>query len=131
MTYRDRQRLADIQAAIDAIRAHLQRGDLSDGLVFDAVRIRLLEIGEAVKALPAELLASHPSIPWRQIAGMRDHLAHRYFDTAHAVLQVTVDYDLPELERAVAALVEALPVEDQPGEDPQMEKAPANSPPQT
>jgi hypothetical protein len=35
---------------------HLQRGDLSDGLVFDAVRIRLLEIGEAVKALPAEML---------------------------------------------------------------------------
>jgi len=26
--------------------SHLQRGDLSDGLVFDAVRIRLLEIGE-------------------------------------------------------------------------------------
>jgi uncharacterized protein with HEPN domain len=130
VTYRDRQRLADIQAAIDAIRAHLQRGDLSDGLVFDAVRIRLLEIGEAVKALPAELLASQPSIPWRQIAGMRDHLAHRYFDTAHAVLQATVDDDLPELERAVAALVEALPAEDQPGEDPQMEKPPANSPPQ-
>ena len=44
------------KAAIDAIRSHLQRGDLSDGLVFDAVRIRLLEIGEAVKALPYELL---------------------------------------------------------------------------
>ena len=44
MTYRDRQRLADIQAAIDAIRSHLRRGYLSDGLVFDAVRIRLLEI---------------------------------------------------------------------------------------
>ena len=41
MTYRERQRLADIQAAIDAIRSDLQRGDLSDGLVFDAVRIRL------------------------------------------------------------------------------------------
>ena len=49
MSYRERQRLADIQAAIDAIRSHLQRGDLSDGLIFDAVRIRLLEIGEAVK----------------------------------------------------------------------------------
>jgi hypothetical protein len=46
VTYRERQRLADIQAAIDAIRSHLQRGDLSDGLVFDAVRIRLLEIGD-------------------------------------------------------------------------------------
>src|SRR5450631_4141102 len=56
MSYRERQRLADIQAAIDAIRSHLQRGDLSDGLVFDAVRIRLLEIGEAVKALPDDLL---------------------------------------------------------------------------
>jgi len=81
VTYRERQRLADIQAAIDAIGSHLQRGDLSDALVFDAVRIRLLEIGEAVKALPAEMLNSQPSIPWSQIARMRDHLAHRYFDS--------------------------------------------------
>jgi uncharacterized protein with HEPN domain len=65
MSYRERQRLADIQAAIDAIRSHLQRGDLSDGLIFDAVRIRLLEIGEAVKALPDDLLATQPSIPGR------------------------------------------------------------------
>lgn len=108
MTSRDRQRLADIQAAIDAIRSHLQRGDLSDGLIFDAVRIRLLEIGEAVKALPSELLDSQPGIPWRQVARMRDHLAHRYFDTAHAILQATVDDDLPDLERAVRALVEQL-----------------------
>ena len=54
MSYRDRQRLADIQAAIDAIRSHLQRGTLADGLVFDAVRIRLLEIGEAVKVHEAQ-----------------------------------------------------------------------------
>jgi uncharacterized protein with HEPN domain len=60
VTYRDRPRLADMQAAIDAIRSHLQRGDLSDGLIFDAVRIRLLEIGEAVKALPDDLLATQP-----------------------------------------------------------------------
>jgi uncharacterized protein with HEPN domain len=92
MSYRERQRLADIQAAIDAIRSHLQRGDLADGLIFDAVRIRLLEIGEAVKALPDDLLATQPSIPWRQITRMRDHLAHRYFDTAHAILQATVGF---------------------------------------
>ena len=104
MTYRERQRLADIQAAIEAIHSHLQRGDMSEGLVFDAVRIRLLEIGEAVKALPAELLSSQPTIPWTQIAGMRDHLAHRYFDTDRAVLRATVDNDLPELECAVQHL---------------------------
>lgn len=118
MTYRERQRLADIQAAIDAIRSHLERGDLSDGLVLDAVRIRLLEIGEAVKALPAELLSSQPGIPWSQIARMRDHLAHRYFDTNHAVLRATIDNDLPELERAVQALAESMPAENEQEEGP-------------
>jgi uncharacterized protein with HEPN domain len=101
VNFRDRQRLDDITAAIDAIHAHLQRGDLTDGLIFDAVRIRLLEIGEAVKALPTELLDTEPDIPWRQIARMRDHLAHRYFDTSHAVLQATVTSDVPVLETAV------------------------------
>jgi uncharacterized protein with HEPN domain len=108
MSYRELQRLKDIQAAIDAIRSHLQRGDLTDGLIFDAIRIRLLEIGEAVKALPDELLATQPSIPWRQIARMRDHLAHRYFDTAHAILQATVDEDLPALEHALQAMTQSL-----------------------
>ena len=35
---------------------------------------------------------------------MRDRLAHRYFDTAHAILRDTVNEDLPQLERAVQAL---------------------------
>jgi uncharacterized protein with HEPN domain len=46
---------------------------------------------------------------------MRDHLAHRYFDTAHVVLQATVDEDLPELERTVQALLAALPEDPAPG----------------
>jgi hypothetical protein len=36
MSYRERQRLAGIQAATEAIRSPLQRGDLTDGLIFDA-----------------------------------------------------------------------------------------------
>lgn len=76
------------------------------------MRIRLLEIGEAVKALPEDLLAAQPGIPWRQIARMPDHLAHRYFDTAHAILQAPIDDDLPELERAITALTASLPGED-------------------
>lgn len=39
---------------------------------------------------------------------MRDHLAHRYFDTAHVILQATVDEDLPALELAVTGLETAL-----------------------
>jgi uncharacterized protein with HEPN domain len=45
---------------------------------------------------------------------MRDHVAHRYFDTAHAILQATVDEDLPNLERAVQALSRSLPEEGPP-----------------
>jgi uncharacterized protein with HEPN domain len=64
---RDRQRLEDILVAIAVIRSHLERGDLHDGLVFDAVRVRLIEIGKAVKALPPELLAHEPALPWKKI----------------------------------------------------------------
>jgi len=102
----DAQRLEDIEAAITAIGEHLQRGDLHDGLVFDAVRVRLIEIGEAVKALPDDLLANEPDIPWRQVAQMRDRLAHRYFDTSHAIVAATVAQDLPELQRALGRLRE-------------------------
>jgi uncharacterized protein with HEPN domain len=111
VTYRDRQRLDDIAAAIEAIRSHLQRGSLSDGLVFDAVRIRLLEIGEAVKALPDTLTNRRADVPWSEIARMRDHLAHRYFDTTHAILQATVDNDLDPLLDAVDELRRSIPSE--------------------
>jgi uncharacterized protein with HEPN domain len=43
---------------------------------------------------------------------MRDHLAHRYFDTSHAILQATVDHDLPELEQAIQRLEQHLPADD-------------------
>ena len=105
MTRRDIQRLRDIKVAMDAIAAHLRRGTLSDGLVFDAVRVRLIEIGEAVKHIPAHLLASEPGIPWSEVAAMRDRLAHRHFDTSHAILQGTVDTDLPEQGQALTRLL--------------------------
>ena len=78
MSRSDRDRLLDVLEAGTAIAKHLQRGPLSDGLVYDAVPVRLIEIGEAVKDIPAELLDQQPSIPWRQIAAMPDQPAHRY-----------------------------------------------------
>jgi len=116
MTYRDRQRLLDISAAMEAIGSHIQRGDLSDGLVFDAVRIRLLEIGEAVKALPPDRLSTEPEIPWRDIARMRDHLAHRYFDASHDILRTTVEQDLPALKLAIDRLIQRMNSEPSEGE---------------
>jgi uncharacterized protein with HEPN domain len=65
---RDAQRLHDIVAAADAIGAHLGRGGFDDGMVFDAVRVRLIEIGEVVRALDPVLLAHEPDTPWRDVA---------------------------------------------------------------
>ncbi len=100
----DEERLADIVDAITAIRSHLTRGDLSDGLIFDAVRLRLIEIGEAVKLLDPELVASEPDVRWSDAAGMRDWLAHHYFDTSRAIVEATIAEDLPPLEAAVLQL---------------------------
>ncbi len=106
MSRSDTERLADVIASAEAIASHLDRGGLDDGLVFDAVRLRLIEIGEAVKDIAPEVLAAEPDVPWRDVAGMRDHLAHRYFDTAHSIVQATVDHDLPPLVAAARRLLE-------------------------
>lgn len=108
MTRRDNQRLEDILASAAAIASHLERGGLDDGLVFDAVRVRLIEIGEAVKDIEPELLAIEPDIPWSDVARMRDHLAHRYFDTVLEIVEFTVIGDLPPLVAAVERLQEHL-----------------------
>lgn len=77
------------------------RGDLSDGLIFDAVRVRLIEIGEAIKAIPPAVLDSEPAVAWGDIARMWDRLAHRYFDTEHSYVAHAVNHDLLPLEAAV------------------------------
>jgi uncharacterized protein with HEPN domain len=106
LSRRDDDRLRDIVDAVEAIRRHLRRGDLRDGLVYDAVRVRLIEIGEAVKSLRPDLLDEAPGVPWKEIARMRDHLAHRYFDTDHAIVQDVVDNEVDPLLDAVRQLLD-------------------------
>ena len=108
MSRDDLARLNDVVESIAAIDLHLQRGDLTDSLIFDAVRMRLLEIGEAVKDISPGLLASEPAIPWREVAGLRDWLAQRYFDTATSIVAHTVARDLGPLAAAVTRLIEGL-----------------------
>jgi uncharacterized protein with HEPN domain len=106
MSRHDEERLHDILDAIRAIRKHLERGDLSDGLIYDAVRMRLVEIGEAVKDIDTTTLAKESQIPWQSIAGMRDRLTHHYFDTSLAMILTTVQDEVPVLEAAVRRLIE-------------------------
>ena len=46
---------------------------------FDGILHNFHVIGEAVKALPEAVRSQYPDIPWRDIAGTRDFIAHAYF----------------------------------------------------
>ncbi len=112
MSRSDTDLLDDIASAITSIRSHLQHGPISVEIVMDAVAMRLLEIGEAVKGLSAELTGTEPDIQWSDIAGMRDFLAHHYFATNPEIIQLTIDKRLAPLAEAVERLKASLPPED-------------------
>lgn len=99
----DRDRLDDIAAAIAAIRAHSKRRT-DERLRRDAVLYNLMILGEAVKGMSDETKAGRPEIPWREIAGLRDLLAHEYYQIEMRVIEDIVARDLAPLARAVAAL---------------------------
>jgi uncharacterized protein with HEPN domain len=70
---------------------------LQDADVQDASAYRLLAIGEAAKDLDDDLKSRYPHIPWRQILGMRNFLAHEYFTRESEILWETLKAGLPEL----------------------------------
>ncbi len=106
MSRDERERLRDLKDAITAIHEHLQRVDktapkMDDPLLHDALLFQFVVIGEAVKHLSLETRESAPEIPWTDIAGLRDLIAHEYFRIdIHRVLEI-VERDLPALERAI------------------------------
>lgn len=109
MSRSDRDRLLDIRAACGAIGSYIARGDIDDDIVFDAIRVRLIEIGEAVKDVDPAILQTEPTIPWAEISRMRDQLTHRYFDTAHSIVRATATRDVPALRAAVERLLDRTP----------------------
>jgi uncharacterized protein with HEPN domain len=70
---------------------------------------RFIEIiGEAVKRLPTELRGRYSAVPWKEIAGTRDHLSHGYDDLDYQVLWDAVQEDLPVLLATVEQMLKDL-----------------------
>ena len=79
--------------------------DKEDPLLHDALLFQFVVIGEAVKHLTAETREAAPEIPWTDIAGLRDLIAHEYFRIdIHRVIEI-VDRDLPALEQTINRLL--------------------------
>lgn len=73
---------------------------LADKRTQQAVIMSLVIIGEAATKIMdrhAEFAERHPEIPWRSMRGMRNRIAHGYFDINLDVVWDTVQTALPEL----------------------------------
>ena len=75
---------------------------LDDKRTQQAVILNLLTIGEAashIARVAPEFIQQHPQVPWSQMRGMRNRLAHGYFDINLDVVWDTLQTALPELQR--------------------------------
>ena len=91
------------QAALDACSFvdDLEKEDfLTDRRTQNAVVMSLVVIGEAATKVmdtyPA-FVDRHPDVPWRSMRGMRNRIAHGYFEITLDVVWDTVKVALPEL----------------------------------
>ena len=76
---------------------------LANVLVYDAVLRNLEILGEAAKHVPADVKARRPDVAWREIAGMRDWIAHGYFTIKADVVWNVIEVELPLLLRTLRA----------------------------
>ena len=85
---------------------------LRDAKTQDAVVLKLIVIGEAATQLmdeAPEFTGIQAEVPWRQLRGMRNRMAHGYFDIDMHIVWATVNESLPELEGHLRSLLTQSP----------------------
>ena len=63
------------------------------------------EVKKVEKRLGAEFLNMRPEIPWRDVMGMRNHIAHGYFDINELYVFSVIKNDLDSLLEAIDYLI--------------------------
>jgi uncharacterized protein with HEPN domain len=105
----DNARLLDILLAARRILAFAESFSYeqyeADESIQSAVSYQLLIIGEAAGAISQATKSQLSHIPWRQIVGLRNILAHEYFRVDARIIWNIVQKDLPSLIRQIEPLV--------------------------
>ena len=98
------------QAAADAcnfVQGQSKEDFARDKRTQQAVIMSLIIIGEAAPKVMdgyAEFAQTHTQVPWRSMRGMRNRIAHGYFDINLDVVWDTVQIALPDLLIQLAAV---------------------------
>ena len=97
----DRLHLAEMLEAADRISWDIAGFDLEMfervSTTRDAVSMNLVVIGEGAARLTDALKAHAPDVPWGELIGLRNRLAHGYSRTDPKVIFEAVTLHLPDL----------------------------------
>ncbi|MFB3131726.1 MAG: DUF86 domain-containing protein [Rhodothermales bacterium] len=107
----DRERLFDIQEAIERIEQYAKQGQETfetEELIQVWILHHLQIIGEASRALSDGLKNRYPTLPWSKIVGMRNILVHAYFGIDTDLVWEVVERDLAALKRTVEEMLRSL-----------------------
>jgi uncharacterized protein with HEPN domain len=74
-------------------------------LIQDAVIRNLEIIGEATKNISQDLKIRNSSIPWKQMAGLRDVLIHDYMGISLKIVWNVIQNELPKLKIEIKEMV--------------------------
>jgi len=105
--------LAEIQSAameiLEFTKGMSKDEFISNRVTFLAVN-RLLEImGEAAKNVPDSIRETHPEIPWKQVCGMKDVVAHQYYKLDEDVIWLAVSKRVASVLIAVTTIIDSMP----------------------
>ena len=103
--------LQAVDRILDYTKGMSREEFFADTLKQDAVIRNIEIIGEATNNLleaDRSIAARHPSIPFAQIYGMRNRVAHGYFSVSLAMVWDSVEEDIPELRQKIAKVLEEL-----------------------
>jgi uncharacterized protein with HEPN domain len=110
-TRHDRLYLLDMINAADAvggfIAGHSRETFIADDMCRTAVLKKLEIMGEASRALSAELKARYPEVPWSAIISFRNVGVHAYFSLDWAEVWRTATVHAPLTREQVFAIVAA------------------------
>ncbi|RMD68251.1 MAG: DUF86 domain-containing protein [Gammaproteobacteria bacterium] len=106
---RDAAYLWDMLQACEEIEAMLAGHDLAafleNRMLQRAIERDIELVGEAARRLSEAFRERHPEIPWREVIGQRNILAHEYGRIDHELLFKTAAEDIPLLAQHLRRLL--------------------------